>query len=192
MMAKDKYANFEALRKREREGVDFRRCVRDRNVSVAVIAPHGGHIEPKTSKIAAAIAGETLNLYCFEGTKSNDNETLHITSNNFDEPLCVDLIAKSDVVVAVHGLGGKGETVHVGGLNSELRDAVRRSLEQAGFRAVVDKSGDHAGIRRDNICNRGRSKQGVQLEITKGLRDRLNGNLLIQFADAVRKAIETR
>jgi phage replication-related protein YjqB (UPF0714/DUF867 family) len=188
-MAKDKYLNFESLRKCQREDIDFRRCIRDSMSALTIIAPHGGKIERRTSDIAHAIAGDALNLYCFEGTKSTGNKALHITSCNFDEPQCLDLIAKSDVVVAVHGLNRKGKSVDVGGRDSELRDEVCRQLRRAGFRANVVDSGVHAAISRENICNRGRSGKGVQLEITSDLRDSLSGPLLTKFSDAVREAL---
>jgi phage replication-related protein YjqB (UPF0714/DUF867 family) len=192
-MATDKYANFAALSECEREGVDFRVCVSEKNSTVAIIAPHGGKIEPRTSEIAAAIAGNTFNFYCFEGTKENNNHSrLHIKSGNFDEPRCRALVQKSDVVIAVHGLGGNEVFVDVGGLDSVLRNVVYEQLLKADFDARIVAQGDHAAISQDNICNRGQRARGVQLEITKGLRDCLNGPLLAQFADAVRTAVGDR
>ena len=35
--------------------------------------PHGGGIEPGTSEVADAIAGEEFSFYAFEGLKSSDN-----------------------------------------------------------------------------------------------------------------------
>ena len=55
-MPKDKYSNFGALSRSERRDVDYRICIDVRAGSVAVIAPHGGNIEPGTSEVAAAIA----------------------------------------------------------------------------------------------------------------------------------------
>jgi phage replication-related protein YjqB (UPF0714/DUF867 family) len=55
---------------------------------VAIIAPHGGKIEPGTSEIAAAIAGDDYSLYRFQGLRDRPREELHITSAKFDEPTC--------------------------------------------------------------------------------------------------------
>ena len=74
------YPNFAALNHAERQGVDFEIVCHPRPSPVAVIAPHGGAIEPSTSEIAAAIAGREFNLYCFEGRKPKGNTALHITS----------------------------------------------------------------------------------------------------------------
>ncbi|WP_261338761.1 poly-gamma-glutamate hydrolase family protein [Rhizobium leguminosarum] len=52
------------------EGVDFRIGVT--RIPVAIVAPHRGHIEPHTSEIAAAIAGEDFSLYLFEGLNPAD------------------------------------------------------------------------------------------------------------------------
>ena len=42
----DKYGSFDELRRGEREGIDFNIHVVRRRASVAIIAPHGGKIEP--------------------------------------------------------------------------------------------------------------------------------------------------
>lgn len=68
-MAADKYRNFADLIRHEREGIDFRICRTIQPARVAIIAPHGGEIEPSTSEIAVAIAGDRYRLYCFEGLK---------------------------------------------------------------------------------------------------------------------------
>ncbi len=185
----DEYPNYAALSAGEREGVDYRICVTHRKSPVATIAPHGGGIERRTSDIAAAIAEDSYALYLFEGTKPTGNSKLHITSTNFDEPRCLDLIATCDVVVAVHGLR-EGEVIDVGGKDVELRAAISQSLNDAGFAAEVVTTGPHGGTEDRNICNRGRSRQGVQLEIPSRVRDGLSRASLVAFADAVRQAID--
>jgi phage replication-related protein YjqB (UPF0714/DUF867 family) len=191
-MAADKYRSFDELRHREREGVDFSIHVISRETPVAIIAPHGGMIEPGTSEIAAAIAGEDYGLYCFDGLRDRPHRDLHITSANFREPKCIELVAACDLVVAVHGLDGKErQFVEVGGLDTRLRDAICTSLHRARFSAEVVTSGGLAGLSPANICNRGARMGGVQLEITRGLRDALRASPqgLADFAGAVRLAI---
>jgi phage replication-related protein YjqB (UPF0714/DUF867 family) len=57
---------------------------------IAIIAPHGGGIEPGSSTIARAIAGEDINMYLFEGIKvAKGNAIVHIASHHFDEPRCL-------------------------------------------------------------------------------------------------------
>jgi phage replication-related protein YjqB (UPF0714/DUF867 family) len=91
----DKYKSFAGLKAVERAGVDYCRIILPQNSEIAVIAPHGGGIEPGTSEIAKAIAGDKFSLYCFEGLKTEGNyRDLHITGTNFDDPDCVQLIGK--------------------------------------------------------------------------------------------------
>ena len=147
------YPNFAALSRAEREGEDFRIVSRSRRSQVAVIAPHGGKIEAGTSEIAAAIAGDEFNLYCFEGCKPSGNIGLHITSANFDEPNCLALISSCDRVVTVHGCRKGKRTVFLGGRDAQLRDAIRDRLEAHGVRAAWPPNSDLQGVSPRNICN---------------------------------------
>ena len=68
---KDKYSNFSELQARERKDIDFRITTYFHNpLTTAVVAPHGGAIEPGTSELALAIASIDLNPefpnYCNE------------------------------------------------------------------------------------------------------------------------------
>ena len=185
------YKNFEELTQQEVEGKDYQIRVRLRDERVLVMAPHGGKIEPTTSVIAEAIAGENYSLYCFEGLKADGNSVLHIESHLFDEPRALQAVKKADIVITVHGqLNHKEEFVMVGGLNVDLRSGIRRQLEASGFRTRPPTEGLQ-GIDPENICNRGRLKGGVQLEISRKVRDSLrsDANRLQLFADAVRKVI---
>lgn len=192
-MPADRYTSFEDLLRHEAEGKDFAIRVEPRDGPVAVIAPHGGKIETGTSQIAAAIAADRHSLYCFEGSKNANNRHLHITSTNFDEPRSRELIARCHTVIAVHGLKGEVERIDVGGLDQALRDRITANLQRAGFKATVVTSGSHAAIDHANICNRGRTGAGVQLEITRGLRDALKSDeaRLQAFANAVQDAIDS-
>ena len=187
----DLYKDFAALAKGEKEGTDYRICVTVRDSAVAIVAPHGGRIERGTSEIAATIAENNHSLYCFEGIRKRPHRDLHITSTNFDEPECINLISNCEIVIAVHGLGGQRKAVEVGGRDETLRNEICENLKAAGFETKVVTTGNHAAISPDNICNKGRRGTGVQLEITRGLRDALlNGTEdLSAFAKAVQRAI---
>jgi phage replication-related protein YjqB (UPF0714/DUF867 family) len=191
----DKYPNFSALRRGERAG-NFRinRCIRAS--SVAIIAPHGGKIEPWTSAIATSIAADDYRLYCFEGRKQQDNWDLHITSSYFDEPQCLSLVSRCDRVVAVHGCKGAEAIVYLGGLDQDLRDSIRDCLHAIGVITGSHDDPDLQGLHRNNICNRGRRGMGVQLEISYGLRSALIKATpsevvpaMAAFAEGVRAAI---
>jgi phage replication-related protein YjqB (UPF0714/DUF867 family) len=188
----DKYKNFAELSANEIENTDYRIELCRRKSPVAIIAPHGGRIEAGTSEIALAIAGIDYNLYLFEGIKPKGNADLHITSTQFDEPRCVKLVGHCSVVIAIHGMEGSNiERVRIGGLAEALREKIRASLEEADFSAEIAASGDLAGVNPDNICNRGFYGAGVQLEISRGLRDRVMAEQTARtgLAKAIRQAI---
>lgn len=166
----DKYANYMELARAQREGADFSVTVRDRGSSLVVVAPHGGAIEPGTSEIALAVASDGLSCYLFEGLKPTGNSELHITSTNFDEPRCLQLISASMMVLALHGEGSMREVVFLGGREEELGSRLRQSLNNQGFDVAVHENQALQGLNPRNICNRGKLGRGLQLEISKGLR----------------------
>jgi phage replication-related protein YjqB (UPF0714/DUF867 family) len=165
----DIYRNFAELRESEPAGAwRIRKRVR-RKSSVLIIAPHGGQIEPGTSALAKAIAGTSYNLYLFEGHKPpGENQALHITSHRFDETYALAIAAKCHTVLGVHGCGGVW-TVHVGGRNLELRAALAAALKSTGLR--VQANGPKFKAENPlNICNRGSTGRGVQIELTRDMR----------------------
>jgi len=163
------YKSFAELNAVEKDGLGFRLNVKNRKTSLVVIAPHGGGIEPGTSEIARAVAGWMYSLYTFDGIRLSGNELLHITSTLFDEPKCLKLVQASEAVIAIHGCGGSDRVVYVGGLRVGLGDQIINGLREAGFEAIRATT-QFLGNQTENICNRGSSGQGVQLEITEGLR----------------------
>jgi phage replication-related protein YjqB (UPF0714/DUF867 family) len=185
-MAKDRYSSFLELQDHETLDEDYTLSFRDAGSRVTIIAPHGGKIEPRTSDLVRRIAGEDYNFYCFEGIKEKDNACLHITSHRFDEPGAIKLVSKSELVVAVHACTGSAGLVHIGGLNKKLGRMIAKELQDCG----IGVSNDHPrfqGSNPDNICNRGATGIGVQLEVTRDLRDDLDKVQVI--ARAVRAAL---
>jgi phage replication-related protein YjqB (UPF0714/DUF867 family) len=182
----DRYSSFAALKASEQEGVTYSRIVRSTQSPVAIIAPHGGNIEPTTDIIARQIAAEDHNLYCFCG----ERDDLHITSSNFDDPDCLKLLADCVMVVTIHGLRNDNEAdVYVGGLAPG--DKLITAFNVAGFSAASAHGTSYAGTHPRNICNRGKSGKGIQLEITRSLRDRLRDEAekRDRFAATVRRFV---
>ncbi len=185
-MANDTYRCFAELKNHEKHNKDYKISISNVGSRITIIAPHGGNIEPGTSDITRKIATESFNYYCFEGIKEENNGCLHITSHNFDEPLAVKLISRSHIVVAIHACTGNERFVFLGGLDKVLKEVIANELESRGV-MVPKGHGRYKGLNPDNICNRGATKKGVQLEITRGLRDDLIKRQLI--SDAVRAAL---
>jgi phage replication-related protein YjqB (UPF0714/DUF867 family) len=168
--SRGKYGSFAELARHEIAGKDYRIAVLERmNASILVVAPHGGMIEAGTSQIAASIAADDCHLFMFEGLKPwGENRALHITSHRFDHPRCLELASRSALVLSVHGCLGES-CIHVGGLDDELTGRLARELSSAGFN-VEWPSARYPGRHPSNICNRGSSAKGAQLEITYDLR----------------------
>jgi len=186
------YKNFKELAQQEVEGKDYQVKFRLRDERVLIMAPHGGKIEPTTTMIAEAIAGENYSCYSFEGLKEGGNGVLHIESHLFDEPQALQAVKKADVVITVHGqLNHQEGFIMVGGLHVDLRSEIRRRLEAAGFQTRTPPEGLQ-GIDPENICNRGRLKGGIQLEVSRKERDllKIDKERLERFASAVREAIQ--
>jgi len=169
----DTYQNFKSLSGVEKRGRDFEIRVKKTKSRIAVIAPHGGGIEPGTSEIAKSIAGEDFTCYLFEGIKNKDNtKYLHITSTNFDEPGCAEICKNSDIILAIHGAEDNDEVVYVGGRHEGLKQKMIDKLTEVGFNAKKDTT-NHSGRDAKNICNKGMSMEGLQIEISHGLRKKM-------------------
>jgi phage replication-related protein YjqB (UPF0714/DUF867 family) len=185
------YRSFKELVDCEVEGQDYRIRVELRDPRILIMAPHGGRIEPTTSGIAETIAGMEYSFYSFEGLKANGNSVLHLESRLFDEPRALKAVERADVVITVHGqIDQKDEFVMMGGLHATLRSEMERQLEESGFQSRPPGEG-LMGTDPRNICNRGKSRQGVQLEVSRKVRDLLRNDKdrLRTFAEAVRRAI---
>lgn len=169
----DLYSNFRELQQHEQEGVDYLiKTSRDWQ-PVLIAAPHGGNIEPFTSVIAQWIAGEEFAWYSFEGIKSAGIRKLHITSHHFDEPLLLRGLQEAQTVLTIHGLkNSREEFLMIGGLDSSLSNSLRIGLQNRGF-IVKDSEEKYGGVHPENICNRGITRKGVQLEISFALRKRI-------------------
>lgn len=169
----DKYKNFSELSAKEQQGTAYRIRLVQRDSAIAVLAPHGGRIEPESSAIAEAIAGAAFSFYAFSGCKPKGNCDLHLTATCFDEPLALALLKETPTILTVHGCRGTAPRVIIGGRDDRLVAAMLTSLKENGFTAQVGEIG-LAGRHPNNLCNRGTSGMGVQLEISAGLRQLLS------------------
>ena len=196
----DKYRSFEELAAAEQAGSDFVIRALRRPSSVAIVAPHGGLIERGTSEITWALAGDSYSAYSFDGTKARRNGDLHITSTRFDEPQCLALVAGSATVLAVHGERSPEEVVFVGGRDEARCELLCRALAEHGFTVRRHENPALQGTHASNICNKGSTGRGIQLELSRGLRQvlvddtnlsqqpRLTERLTV-FCSAVRQAL---
>lgn len=196
----DTYRNFAALAGREQLGLDYTIASRDSGTRVLAVAPHGGGIEPGTSEIVLAVAGADLSYYLFEGLKPGGNGVLHITSSNFDEPKCLALARSADLVITVHGEDSASATVFLGGAHDVGKAVLQKSLRNDGY--AVERHSDELlqGLHSRNLCNLGKARAGVQIEISRGLRRKFFESLkrsgrrnptagFAQFCNVLRRAL---
>ena len=185
-MTHNVYKSFAELAEEQVENRDFRRVSKSVVGSrVAIVAPHGGRIEPGTSQIARLIARNAHSLYLFEGLKApGENKQLHITSHLFDEPRCVQLVRNSLIVVTIHGCL-RPDAICLGGRDTELKEILDSKLRKANLPALLN---DHPwdGLLAGNICNLGERACGVQLEISRTWRAE---KYRLPIANAVRESI---
>jgi phage replication-related protein YjqB (UPF0714/DUF867 family) len=188
----DTFRTFEELRAQMSEGSDYQVTTKNTGSPYLIMAIHGGEIEPFTSDIAKAIAGEEYSLYAFEGVDKEKSPSLHIGSRYFDEPQAMDMVRSAEIVISIHGQRDKeSEFVMVGGLCEELVKKITEHLQAIDI-PIQPFERDFYPRNADNICNKGMSGRGVELEISRKLRDALreDGGMYRLFINAIRHAIE--
>lgn len=164
------HSSFGELAKSSRLRKDFSIELRWGSSGFAVMAPHGGGIEPGTDVIADAVAGGDHAYYAFKGMRPSQNLQLHLSSIYFDEPQAMSLIQGCHTVVTVHGCRSTGVKVCLGGLDALLKKRVTAKLIKSGFKAEITAKRALRGEHRNNLCNRGTRGKGLQLEISAPLR----------------------
>ena len=166
------YEDYSELAEARAEGIDYEIISRETDSGLAVIAIHGGSIEPGTSELADAIAGDDYDFYTFYGMMDSDNLSLRITSTNFDEPIARNLVQESDRTLSIHGFAGSSELTYIGGRDKELVTQLKNGLTAAGFE-VADAPLKLAATDDLNICNNNTRKAGAQIEISSSQRLKL-------------------
>ncbi|MEV6309998.1 poly-gamma-glutamate hydrolase family protein [Streptomyces sp. NPDC051840] len=194
------YLNFRHLAGDNALGIDY--DIKNRygaGVYLLHAAVHGGAIEPGTSALAEyASAGGAW--YSFEGLNALTAANLALPVTGFDEPFGVVNTANSTRTVLWRGspdLRESEQITYVGGADTVLASLIVQELTGAGFateQAPVSYLGDDPG----NLCNRNKSRAGVQLHLSLSLRrsfftggDLSAGDPLppfLAYGDAVRRA----
>ena len=185
------YKNFEEIKENETEGVDFQIETNDIKTPCVVIAIHGGRIEPHTTEIARELAGNIFSFYSFQGIKEKNNTIFHVSSSTFDEPKCLDLVSKSKKVISIHGKHELDDFVMLGGLDYSLIKDIEDVLTNGGFK-VLESTKNVMGDSPKNICNKCISGKGVQIEISRGMRERLINDKkeLLKFCSVIRECVK--
>lgn len=173
------YNNYVELAAEHELNVDYEIVWNLVDLRLAFYGIHGGSIEPGSDEMVRALAGEQVegprySSYRFRGIMPSGNTALHITSTSFDEPQALRLLEQVQTIVAIHRMTASTPIIWVGGLDLFLRDRIIDALNAADFDAAIPPNGDLAGSDPDNICNRGLTSEGVQIEF---------GNLVLSDPD---------
>ena len=167
----DQYKNFLELQTSHRDDVDYRiQTITRPGAERIILAVHAGGIEPGCSELARAIAGSDFSLYLFEGFGQN-TQTLHITSTNFDEARCLEMLKQHQTAFSLHGFLGTetDPSIYLGGTDQALIRSMLFALESNGYPARIN-TGKYAATDSQNVCNRALSGKGVQIELSASLR----------------------
>ncbi|MCE5258029.1 MAG: poly-gamma-glutamate hydrolase family protein [Chloroflexi bacterium] len=142
--------------------------ITDRGADVTLAAVHGGLIEPLTSELVHAIAGSEHNIYELKGLIDGANTVMRIPSARFSEMRLNALVRRSLVCVAVDGVPGSQELIHLGGKNTRLKAILAEQLAQSGFTVATSYSlgAAHDPTRYYNVAKDG----GVLLELSEAMR----------------------
>lgn len=170
---KDIYSSYRELAGDQAEGTDFRIVSRAGRSDIVVMAIHGGGIEPATDLLADAIAGQLHGYYAFIGLKPSGNRELHLASTCFDEPRGVASATEARRVVSIHGSNIHSLHVGIGGKDEVLKKRLAAGLANFGGSVETLRGGTQGGMHPNNICNRCQRRAGVQLEISRKLRERM-------------------
>lgn len=167
----DRYNNFQELKTNTKENKDWRVITKNRNHhDILVTSIHGGGIEPGTTELARRISNiGKYDFYTFEGLRSKNNDQLHITSTNYDEPKLRNMLKTTKKTISIHGFSGDDPIVFVGGKDKKMSKSIAKSLRRKGF-SVKESPTEIDAKSSKNFVNDNESDSGVQLELTTRLR----------------------
>lgn len=173
----DRYNNFQELKTNTKEYKNWRIVTKERkHHDILVTAIHGGGIEPGTTELARRISNVGhYDFYSFEGLRKKNNDQLHITSTNYDEPKLHDMLKNAEQTVSIHGFSGDDPIVFVGGKDKKMAKSIAKSLRHKGF--TVKKSPNEIDAKSSkNFVNENENDSGVQLELTTKQREQFFKN----------------
>jgi len=195
----DLYRNYDELSAHQKEWEDYKIESYRSSVSDILIAmPHWWFIEPGSTEVWTAIAKFwNHSWYSFSGCMRRNNYALHITSNNFDEPLFTQLTEGMRRIIWVHWYWFYWWEIHdnviIWWWDETLRDILIQKLQTAWYDALdFTKSTPFKGQWASNVCNRWK-KPGIQIELSQAFRRRLlrNESQMEDFAQNINDTIST-
>jgi len=177
------YSSYSQLVLNTTQEIDYIVDVQQPSQEMALVAIHGGAIEPLTGEIVRAVAGERYSHYVFDGRRDYEIEALRIPLLRYDEMRLKALLQRSLAAVVIDGSPEQESVVHLGGGNRPLLAHVRAALEDLGWapERLTLPGASYTPGRLYNWPKHG----GVLIELSRGLRQSLlKGPLDERFRDA--------
>lgn len=165
------FRDFSELVLKTNKDRDYHIHLRQGSSEIVVTAVHGGGVEPLTSEVAAAIAGDEHSLYDLQGIRPANNDELRIPVANYDEMRLRFLLERSQVCLSVEGVEGSDLAVHLGGRNRRLRTLLAERLQEAGFKALP--SFELRAAHNPMLFFNTPADGGVQIELSRALRENM-------------------
>ena len=177
------FSSYSQLVLNTTQEIDYIVDVQQPSQEMALVAIHGGAIEPLTGEIVTAVAEDRYSRYVFDGRRENEIEALRIPLSRYDEIRLKALLQRSLAAVVIDGSPEKESVVHLGGGNRPLLAHVRAAMEKLGYapERLTLPGASYTPSRLYNWPQRG----GVLIELSRGLRQSLlEGPLDARFRDA--------
>lgn len=202
---KDHFKSMTDLFKHTKKDIDWKKEVKKVGSNVLIIAPHGGNIEAGTTELTKLIADDNhYDYYSFTALRKNA-ERLHVTSGHYNDPTLLNLVKSKDFALSIHGAKGSKPIIYLGGLDTPLKEAIKKQLVSHHFVVRIAPS-YLGGDLKENFINEDIKGKGVQLELTTALRkslfvnERLSAHsrdqrsnwspVMYRFSDAIDKAVK--
>ncbi|MCJ1661261.1 poly-gamma-glutamate hydrolase family protein [Staphylococcus sp. NRL 18/288] len=203
---KDHFRSMTQLFANTKEGVDWKKEIKKTGSNVIIVAPHGGNIEKGTTELTKMVAKHNhYDYYSFTVLSQQNPEKFHVTSSHYNDPTLLNMVKSKDFAVSIHGAKGDKPVIYLGGLDTELKEAIKQQLLKQHFTVKIAPS-YLGGDLKQNFVNRDFKDKGVQLELTTAFRKSLFINedmspksrankknwspVMYKFSDALDKAIK--
>lgn len=150
---------------------------------IAILALHGGGIEPGTEQIARFISENTTSsLYVFSARRYQGNYELHIKSTEISPKQSEQLtrvVQACKTGISIHGHNRNTDTVFISGTNQDLLNVITSSIKQVlGDRYRLDTKDVPLDLNcsdPSNVLNKF-PLGGVQIELPPTLREAKTGS----------------
>lgn len=201
------YASYRQLAAEHTLGIDYN--IKNRygiGDYLVYLALHGGAIEPPTAQLADYCAGGAGAAYLFEALNDQAAGLLALPVVTFDEPFCQVNVGNAARAISFRGVEDQREAeevAYLSGLDDVLVALVNQELSAAGFHTDTPPLHFEGGDPQ-NIVNKTKLNAGVQIDLTRSLRQSFyaDGDLtsasvtnpsnrlpaFYAFADAIKRA----